>query len=678
MHSISSEIVDFKDISNITRLQQSYNYIHIKQQLNSKFPNFNEQLRDLKTGQLNFLHTTDTHGWYLGHTNQRQYSSDWGDFISFVSNFKLLVEENDGIPGDLLLIDTGDKHDGNGLSDLTVPNGEISTEIFMNAPYDLITVGNHELYVASVSKYEYDHVVPHYGERFISTNVEYLNDDDEWVTFGNSKFRYFETNVNQFKVFSLSFMFDFHGGNERVRVHSINDVVKEKWFKQLLKEYSSKDVDIVVIFGHLPVSHDWLEMYTLHSALRKHFPSTVIQYFGGHSHIRDFAVIDELSTGLQSGRYCETVGFLSLSNFTDLQPGVDSIDDESGTVKLDRKYIDFNVHSFMHHTNKSSLASFNTLEGLAVSDKLYTHSQDLKLTESYGVVPRNYYMGAADYKNNDPNSLLRFLEDEILVQLEPKVCHENDIQHFENDTNNSRIVIINTGSIRYDLYKGDFNRNSQFVVSPFKNKWMVIPSVPAKIAMQIQPILNSATYILSDDGDAPDLSQLLSPYQRATNSKLLQQLKSPIDSPPKEFNDHQISKLMHILVGPTESQDADSRDKKTRRLSYGYKTIDDLGSDGDDSIHKPLPYFPVPNVIQSYENPINFVESLEEEEETEFVDVVFYDFIQPYILWATKIACEDNMKLYKDAVASIRFYNDCEEEFNIGELLKKYAVDNWS
>lgn len=31
-----------------------------------------------------------------------------------------------------------------------------------------------------------------------------------------------------------------------------------------------------------------------------------IQAFGGHTHIRDFTVYDSMSTGLESGRYCET------------------------------------------------------------------------------------------------------------------------------------------------------------------------------------------------------------------------------------------------------------------------------------------------------------------------------------------------------------------------------------
>jgi 2',3'-cyclic-nucleotide 2'-phosphodiesterase (5'-nucleotidase family) len=42
---------------------------------------------------------------------------------------------------DLLLIDTGDLHDGTGLSDTTTLDGEITDEIFKNVDYDVLSVG---------------------------------------------------------------------------------------------------------------------------------------------------------------------------------------------------------------------------------------------------------------------------------------------------------------------------------------------------------------------------------------------------------------------------------------------------------------------------------------------------------------------------------------------------------
>ena len=67
----------------------------------------------LAWGQLNVLHTTDTHGWLEGHLKEANYGADWGDFVSFSRH---MVQRAGNLGVDLLLIDTGDLHDGNGLS----------------------------------------------------------------------------------------------------------------------------------------------------------------------------------------------------------------------------------------------------------------------------------------------------------------------------------------------------------------------------------------------------------------------------------------------------------------------------------------------------------------------------------------------------------------------------------
>ncbi len=42
---------------------------------------------------------------------------------------------------DLLLVDTGDLHDGTGLSDATKQDGQLSMPIFDEVDYDLLTIG---------------------------------------------------------------------------------------------------------------------------------------------------------------------------------------------------------------------------------------------------------------------------------------------------------------------------------------------------------------------------------------------------------------------------------------------------------------------------------------------------------------------------------------------------------
>ena len=58
----------------------------------------------LEWGQINFLHTTDTHGWLEGHIKEQNYGADWGDFVSFS---KAMKQKARNLEVDLLLIDTG-------------------------------------------------------------------------------------------------------------------------------------------------------------------------------------------------------------------------------------------------------------------------------------------------------------------------------------------------------------------------------------------------------------------------------------------------------------------------------------------------------------------------------------------------------------------------------------------
>lgn len=60
--------------------------------------------RELEWGQINFMHTTDTHGWLEGHIKEQNYGADWGDFVSFTRHMKAKAQK---LGVDLLLVDTG-------------------------------------------------------------------------------------------------------------------------------------------------------------------------------------------------------------------------------------------------------------------------------------------------------------------------------------------------------------------------------------------------------------------------------------------------------------------------------------------------------------------------------------------------------------------------------------------
>lgn len=578
----------------------------IDQQPGAKKPRLDEQIRDLEWGQVNFLHTTDTHSWYLGHLNQRQYSLDWGDFISFVEHMRLQADlEN----RDLLVVDTGDKHDGNGLGDVSSLNGEYSSAIFARQQYDLLSIGNHELYNSTITEHEFTEIVPLFGDRYVCTNVEYVHGDGSTIPFGN-RYRIWHSKNQGKKILGLGFLFDFQRDNERAKVTPISELVTLAWFKQLFSSFQEQDIDLVLIIGHIPVSHDWVEFQLLHKFVRSYFPHKPILYFGGHSHIRDFVQMDSTSFGLQSGRYCETVGWLSVQDLS------------SDCLQVDRKYIDFNTHSFIHHSNQSR-AQFKTINGTKTTEDLNSISEELELNQVYGSVPQSYMMNS--YPVTSSNSLLNFLLNKVL----PKLVSEKGLV---DDALESRIIIINTGSIRYDLYKGPFTKNSRYIVSPFQNKWKYIPSVPKDIALQIEQILNDEQYIILE----VDLLR---------KNELKERFFTKLRGPNTKYED------LGTYLPNNDNY------FEFRRKTYGYVTHDDFGIEGDDTVHRAFPYYREPNVVQSVEG------------DEDYMDVIYYDFIEPHIIFAL-----DSLNY---TTSKTHVYNSLSGEYNVGQLLQNYIQETW-
>ena len=236
-------------------------------------------------GGLNFLHTTDTHGWHGGHLQEAQYAADWGDYISFAHHLRKKADE-DG--SDILLIDTGDRVEGNGLYDASDPKGKFTFDIFKHQSIDVVTSGNHELYLKNTSKREYDEMVPDYKNSYIASNLDIRdpkdkNDKGEWTAMA-PRYRILTTKNLKLRVLAFGFLFDFHGNAPNTRVQDVEETIKEQWFQDAIRE---KNIDLFLIAGHVPVRAS-KEYDAVYNAIRKVKWDAPIVFFGGHTHIRDF------------------------------------------------------------------------------------------------------------------------------------------------------------------------------------------------------------------------------------------------------------------------------------------------------------------------------------------------------------------------------------------------------
>ncbi|KAL0946122.1 hypothetical protein HGRIS_012387 [Hohenbuehelia grisea] len=529
--------------------------------------------RPLEWGDINILHTTDTHGWLLGHQKESfpepNYSGDFGEFSSFVQRMKAIAVQKDV---DLLLVDSGDLHDGSGLTDGYPPggvNGHESNKFVQQLPYDIMAIGNHELYVYEVAHDMYKNFVPKIKGHYLSSNVNItvLDRKGSMVSVPVGKrFAKFKTRKGR-KVTAFGVLFDFAGNAKNTTVQKVADMVKEEWFARAIKD----EPDLFLLAGHMPVSrNNWPLVF---DAIRAVHPYTPIMILGGHDHIRDCVQLDGRSMSLASGRYMETIGWMSAKlNYRGSQRN----------VTFSRRYLDANRVTYKFHTGRTD-ASFDTFKGLQISRGVKALAKKFDLGYLFGTAPRDFLKYMAPYPSE--NSLLSLFIEEA-----------SPLASSVNNTRASipKIMITNSGGLRFDVFKGPFTKNDKLTTMPFSNRWVFIPNVTFSVANQVVSTLNHAG------------------ADHRRRSELASEL---------------------YALGDVEGrfaewlQDMDRRSGSERRaagnLTIGYVTTDACPGLGDDTLHAPQPFHSIPDFIGS--RPPNVTADAT-------VDLVFVDFIQAQLI----------------------------------------------
>ncbi|KAJ5130196.1 uncharacterized protein N7515_006235 [Penicillium bovifimosum] len=533
-------------------------------------------LRDLDFGQLNFLHTTDTHGWLAGHLQEPSYSADWGDYISFATRMR---EKAESQGQDLLVIDTGDRVEGNGLYDSSEPKGVYLSDILRHQHIDLLTSGNHELYKQNTSEAELLVTAPNFRGNYLASNIDIIHPSTKELVPLAPRFKKFTTKNQGIRIVAFGFLFDFTGNYNNTVVHKVSSTIKEDWFQEAIRD---KEVDLFLVIGHVPVHSP--EYRAIFKEIRSIRWDTPIQFFGGHQHVRDYAQYDSKSFGLASGRFMETVGFMSIDGLASKT----SHQSAAGPV-FKRRYIDNNLFSYYHHTELDQ-DTFPTEKGLNVSRLIAKARADLRLDQIHGCAPHDLWMSRVQYP--DPSSIYTWLETQVL----------HDVKD-ESRVDTPALVIVNTGAIRFDIFQGPFTQDSTFIVSPFTSGFRYVKDVPYEKARLIVDILNHQPQILSTDESSS--STTLAPLEQLAYKEdvIVQNRPSFAEQIP--------------MSGPA--------------LVPGYTTKDDAGTDGDDTIHSPITFYRVPNCIRA-------LISANASEAPETVDLVYIDFIEKYVAMAAKFA----------------------------------------
>ena len=265
-------------------------------------------------------------------------------------------------------------------------------------------------------------------------------------------------------------------------------------------------------------------------------------------------------------------------------------------LKYFRRYLDWNRLTFAYHAVGSQSSTFNTSQGVKISNDITTLRKQLNLTALYGCAPQTWCINCKPF--GDPGSIYTVLT---------KALSATVINETRKDV--PRIILLNTGSVRFDLVEGPFTFDDSFIVSPFHDTFQYIPDVPYENAQQVLGILNAGAY---EKRAAPEHTQLSARDFHFTQSGGGEQC---VDASVFAHADALRRRSEHMPMT------RGSKRLQKRATTPGYVTKDDFGTDGDDTIHSAIPFYSTPNDFQANG-------SFPTDSSTPAtVDVIFLDFI---------------------------------------------------
>jgi hypothetical protein len=446
-------------------------------------------------------------------------------------------------------------------------------------------------------------------------------------------------------------LYDFTGNSNVSKVIPAATLVKQQWFLDAINY--SEPIDLFLVIGHNPIRRtaSGSTFGLLHDTIRALRPTTPIQAFGGHSHIRDFTVFDNSSTGLESGncnpafheawltgsgRYCETLGWLSMSGIqSDTYTGLTNPRGVPNPTRLatntsktglvySRRYLDWNRLTFEYHATDSQASTFDLHSGLRVTGDITDARTDLNLSYLYGCAPATYCMSCKPFLA--PGNIFSLVETALgAIVVNP------------TRTTVPRYVIVNTGSIRFDLVKGPFTYDDSFIVSPFTDAFQYV-NVPYALAKNVLNSLNGAP--LTPKRDEEGMIYNSNP-----------QVKDTCMDPTISLISGQVGELKPR--GITRRQTV---------VTPGYTTTDDFGTDGDDTPHSKISYYSQPNYVAGNA-------SFPADGTPDNVDVVFLDY------FASTVVKILNQLGGTYTIGDVAYYMP--ESFTTQSYLPLYAQQYW-
>lgn len=428
-----------------------------------RLPRRDQVMRPLEWGDVQFLHTTDIHGHLAPHHSPlppaTSFSADWADWVAFIDLMRTKAHSQGK---DLVVVDSGDLVTGNGLSDTTDPVGNFSNGLIAEASYDVLTMGNHDCSdLGRLQSYRRG-FLPLWGDRYLTSNVEVKSTDGTSTEAVGKRWTSFVLPQTGARVTALGVLFDFAPPYQELLITPPSQLVHEDWLKALVASEEGQSTDIWLLAGHMPADgapeDEWDALVAgLRSLVGADKP---IVGLGGHTHVRACRRTNENSMVLQSGRFHETAGWVSLNLSS------------SGTVArstFSRSYIDLNPSNMAYHLGQELTPKLfaGSTKAKRVRSRLQRFLAEKGLNVVHGFAPRDYYLER--FPAHDERSILN--------------ASTSVLEKTFSDGETARLVILNSGSLRSDLRRGPLTTNDQFILSPFSDAFYVLKGVKRSAAL---------------------------------------------------------------------------------------------------------------------------------------------------------------------------------------------------
>jgi 2',3'-cyclic-nucleotide 2'-phosphodiesterase (5'-nucleotidase family) len=395
-------------------------------------------VNNLPFGDVNILVVTDVHSWIAGHARHEvNMDADYGDILSFYQHLKRHAET---MGRDLFFVMNGDFMDGTGLS--TVPPIHL-TPLLEQMPWDVVNLGNHELYNNATVEWIVKDFVPHWQGNFLTSNSLL----ETTLTPIGDRYTYLYGSHSNSTILTFGFLFDFTGNCAMAIVEQVEDVVRQEWFVHVLQK---RNFDAILVMAHMHVTDPLITV--LRTAIRAIVGVDMsVQFITGHSHIRGFAILDDNSVSFEAGRFLDTIGFCSFP-LTRKEGDMTNMISGDTATRFPHVFLD---------TNRKSLAKvlgispfdLPTVSGMSLTDKIHQTQESLGLMQLVGCSPREYYLAVGMESEQSLWGL-------YIQRVVPAMLTNH---------NESLVFVQGTGAFRYDLFPGRVFLDDIIAVCPFND-----------------------------------------------------------------------------------------------------------------------------------------------------------------------------------------------------------------